>query len=191
MWVLEIGKCWSNSQLRKVCLQAVLSEVSGVPDCMVKMESTQPLRELLSTKWAWLWGPEQEQAFCRINDSSAVQPLSWVENISRCILIWVRSIALPERWRQMETCGLCIQVYVRNQKEICSNREKSPSSDLGMWEVYWLHLRAEVSDWIRPQGIDTTSEHQTAGQYATTNSEIQSASSEVWLLSMPCPWQTL
>ena len=47
--------------------------------------------------------------------------------------------------------------------------KKSHSSDLGMSEVHWLHLRAEVSDW-RPQGIDTTSEHQTAGQYATTNS---------------------
>ena len=31
-------------------------------------ELTQPLRELLSTKRAWLWGPEQEQSFCRIKE---------------------------------------------------------------------------------------------------------------------------
>ena len=31
-------------------------------------ELTQPLRELLSTKRAWLWGPEQEQAFGRVKE---------------------------------------------------------------------------------------------------------------------------
>ena len=91
----------------------------------------------------------------------------------------------------VETRGLCIQVNVQNRKEICSNQERSPSGNLGMWEVHWLHLRAEVSDWIRPQAIDTIAEHKTSGQYGTTNSEIQTASSEVWLLSMPCSWQTL
>ena len=31
-------------------------------------ELTQPLRELLSTKRAWLWGPDQEQAFHRVKE---------------------------------------------------------------------------------------------------------------------------
>ena len=34
---------------------------------------TQPLRELLSTKRAWLWGPEQESAFTKIKEE-LVQP---------------------------------------------------------------------------------------------------------------------
>ena len=34
---------------------------------------TQPLRELLSTKCAWLWGPEQEAAFDKVKDE-LVQP---------------------------------------------------------------------------------------------------------------------
>ena len=29
-------------------------------------EYSQPLRELLSTKRGWLWGPDQEQAFARV-----------------------------------------------------------------------------------------------------------------------------
>ena len=29
---------------------------------------TQPLRQLLSKRSTWLWGPEQEQAFCKIKD---------------------------------------------------------------------------------------------------------------------------
>lgn len=52
-------------------------------------ELTQPLQELLSTKQAWLWGPEQEQAFDRVKEefvatdnSSAVQPTSGVESVS-------------------------------------------------------------------------------------------------------------
>ena len=53
-------------------------------------ELTQPLQELLSTKQAWLWGPESEQAFGHVkdytNDYSTVQAEF---NISRCILIWV------------------------------------------------------------------------------------------------------
>ena len=31
-------------------------------------ELTQPLRELLSTKQAWLWGPEPEQAFGHVKE---------------------------------------------------------------------------------------------------------------------------
>ena len=31
-------------------------------------ELTQPLRELLSTKRAWLWGPEQKQALGRVKE---------------------------------------------------------------------------------------------------------------------------
>ena len=34
---------------------------------------TQPLRELLSTKNAWLWGPEQEEAFARVK-SELIRP---------------------------------------------------------------------------------------------------------------------
>ena len=36
-------------------------------------ELTQPLRELLSTKRAWLWGPEQDAAFSKVKDE-LVQP---------------------------------------------------------------------------------------------------------------------
>ena len=36
-------------------------------------ELTQPLRELLSTKQAWLWGSEQETAFNKVKDE-LVQP---------------------------------------------------------------------------------------------------------------------
>ena len=31
-------------------------------------EITQPLRELLSTKTAWMWGPAQEEAFCKLKE---------------------------------------------------------------------------------------------------------------------------
>ena len=31
-------------------------------------ELTQPLRELLSTRNAWLWGPQQEEAFVRVKE---------------------------------------------------------------------------------------------------------------------------
>ena len=37
------------------------------------MQTLQPLRELLSTKRAWLWGPEQESAFNKIKEE-LVQP---------------------------------------------------------------------------------------------------------------------
>ena len=38
-------------------------------------ELTQPLRELLSTKQAWLLGPEQEQTFGRVRRSCYNQQL--------------------------------------------------------------------------------------------------------------------
>ena len=37
----------------------------------------QPLQELLSTKQAWLWGPEQEQAFGRVKEE-LLQPTTLV-----------------------------------------------------------------------------------------------------------------
>ena len=40
-------------------------------------ELTQPLQELLSTKRAWLWGPEQEQAFGRVKEE-LLQPTTLV-----------------------------------------------------------------------------------------------------------------
>ena len=40
-------------------------------------ELTQPLRELLSTKRAWLWGPEQEQAFDHVKEE-LLQPTTLV-----------------------------------------------------------------------------------------------------------------
>lgn len=97
----KAGNCRSNAQSRKVCLQAILSEVPGssvwprwsqgrsrenkrypwhgntpflgMVNQLGKFsprisELTQPLRELLSTKQAWLWGPEQEQAFDRVKE---------------------------------------------------------------------------------------------------------------------------
>ena len=33
-------------------------------------EISQPLRELLSSKRTWVWGPDQEQAFCKLKDES-------------------------------------------------------------------------------------------------------------------------
>ena len=32
---------------------------------------SQPLRELLSTKWTWVWGETQEQAFVQIKEELA------------------------------------------------------------------------------------------------------------------------
>ena len=40
-------------------------------------ELTQPLQELLSTKLAWLWAPEQEQALGRVEEE-LLQPTTLV-----------------------------------------------------------------------------------------------------------------
>ena len=31
-------------------------------------EISQPLRDLLSSKRTWIWGPDQKQAFCKLKD---------------------------------------------------------------------------------------------------------------------------
>ena len=102
-------------------------------------ELSQPLRELLSTKRARLWSPEQEQAFGRVKEELLKPTTLAVYNLQVELKIsadassfGLGASALPERRRQLETCGLCIQVNVRNRKEICSNRERSTSCDLGM-----------------------------------------------------------
>ena len=43
-------------------------------------ELNQPLRELLITKRAWLWGPEQEQAFSRVKEE-LLQPTTLVQTV--------------------------------------------------------------------------------------------------------------
>jgi len=37
----------------------------------VHAEISQPLRELLSIKWSWVWDPDQEQAFAEVNEELA------------------------------------------------------------------------------------------------------------------------
>ena len=101
-------------------------------------ELTQPLRELLSTKRAWLWGPEQEQAFGRVKEE-LLKPTTlalYNPQVELKISADASSFGLgavlfqkeDDNWKP----GLCIQVNVRNRKEICSNRERSTSCDLGM-----------------------------------------------------------
>ena len=67
-------------------------------------EMTQPLRELLSTNKAWVWGPSQEEAITKIKRELSrftvlplYDPAAGRHNpISGCLIIWARSSASPE-----------------------------------------------------------------------------------------------
>ena len=89
------------------------------------------MRELLSTKQAWLWGPESEQAFGHVkdytNDYSTVQAEFKIS--ADASSFGLGSI----RQRQLLTHGLCIPVNVRNRKEVRLNSKgNSLSGDMGM-----------------------------------------------------------
>lgn len=103
-------------------------------------ELTQPMRELLSNKRAWLWGPSQEEAFNNVKEELSKPTTLALFNpdaelkisADACIFVWSRSSALSTGREQLETRGLCIQIDVRNRATLRPDRKRSLSSYMGL-----------------------------------------------------------
>ena len=88
-------------------------------------ELTQPMRELLSLKHAWLWGPEQEKAFGRVKEE-LVKPITFAlynpeaETKVSADASSFRLGAVLLR-RRVEARSLCPEVDVAKRRKICAN----------------------------------------------------------------------
>ena len=65
----------------------------------LRSEKTRPLRDSLSSKNEWLWGPAQEEAFTRLKKDMTQAPVlahrERNNRFSRCLVLWIRSSGLP------------------------------------------------------------------------------------------------
>jgi len=104
-------------------------------------EISAPLRKLLSTKTAWLWGPEQETYFKYLisdlttNNSHILQSISAYQDLSRCLLIQPWGCLTSAKWFNMASSGLCVPFNDRHWGTLCTIRERGSDTHLGLWEV--------------------------------------------------------
>ena len=73
------------------------------------------MRELLSSKRAWLWGPELENTFKK----GLVQPLPCTRN-KGCLIVWFEARAVAEGSRVEADCS-CLEIDVASREEIRAN----------------------------------------------------------------------
>ena len=89
-------------------------------------EMSQPLRELLSSKKSWVWGPPQESAFERELTQPTVlalyNPDANLKISTDASSLWVGSGAPPAALSHtVEASGTCFSVHERNGTEILTN----------------------------------------------------------------------
>ena len=103
-------------------------------------ELSQPLRELLSHKKAWLWGPAQEAAFRAVKEELA-KPTTLVLYYLHChnhgfcllLLLWSWCSSPPEAtFRIVGTNCLCLTCNDTHRAMLFANREGSTSPGLGL-----------------------------------------------------------
>ena len=84
---------------------------------------SQPLRELLSPKRSWLWGPNQQTAFENVKCELAKPTVLALFNPQACSKISAdaSSFAPEVIWPRMETHSICFSFHVRDREKICAD----------------------------------------------------------------------
>ena len=97
---------------------------------------SHPLRELLSTRNAWVWGPDQGLAFSRIKEMltkpATLSPYSIHAPTKVSADASARSRTPATAQFCVETSGIRIQNYVRYGTPVRANRKGSPGHDMGL-----------------------------------------------------------
>lgn len=97
-------------------------------------EVTQPLRELLSTKTAWVWMDpfpgagvrEAQGAIDPADCPGAVQPTGSSQSVCRRVVQWIGRSSLPAVRLYLETCLICFTSY---RREAMTETEKRWACD--------------------------------------------------------------
>ena len=104
-------------------------------------ECSQPLRELLSPRKSWVWGPAQEGAYQKVKEELTKPTVLALYNPNamqdkdpcRCLRIWTRCcLATASRERGLEANCIRFQVHVGDRETLLTDQERGPCSSLGL-----------------------------------------------------------
>ena len=171
----KLNHSWSYTQSRKMSVQKKPAEVpwplswqrwhSGWPsnNQLGKFSSklaqlTQPLRQLLSKKSTWFWGPHQEKSFedtkRELANPTVLMTLKYQQKLVQMRPLMDLEHATESR--AMETNSLRIPISNRDWMSLCSNWEGSVGCDMGMWEIRYLYPWYEILNWDWSQTVSAT-----------------------------------
>ena len=103
------------------------------------LEISQPLRELLSTKRTWLWGPDQERSFKQLKEELSKPTTLALYNPEAELKVSADASSFglgSVLFQQEEDKGWRPVAYASRSmsetEEVCPDRERSDGCDLGM-----------------------------------------------------------
>ena len=102
-------------------------------------ELSQPLRELLSDKQAWVWGFAQQEAFMRVKEEltkpsvlTIYDPEAQTRESADASMHGLGAVLLQKSRGTLEASLVCLESYDRDGTSVCSNRERSSCCHLGL-----------------------------------------------------------
>ena len=84
-------------------------------------ELSQPLRELLSSKRTWVWGPTQATAFQEIKNELARPTTLALYSLDAPTKIVADASAYATTIRSVEACHLCLSINDRHREEVLTD----------------------------------------------------------------------
>ncbi|KAL7846654.1 hypothetical protein SRHO_G00216340 [Serrasalmus rhombeus] len=121
-------------------------------------EKDKALRDLLSKKNQWYWGPEQSKAFTSLKKELSSTPVLQLydpnkkpENLSRRLIIRARWRSPSGTAGRLGASGIRIQSTHEHGAEVRSGGKRGAGPDLGMRKIQRLHHRPSLQAGDRPQ----------------------------------------
>ena len=149
-------------------------------------ELSQPLRELLSSKNAWVWGASQESAFTSIKEELSKPTVLALHNpsletkVSADASSFGLGAVSPSKtpdW--MEAHSVCIKITYRHGTPICTNWEGRTGCDVGLRTLCRVHTWTESQDWNRPQATGPNIWIQALGLTSSKNVALSAENGQV------------